>query len=259
MLRLFIGDNLVSVLGRIDRAIEKSVDYQQKTMVSMMDPVKQVCLNLMGKSDDPLTLTGKVMEENQWLETASGLGQEMAVSFLLTLKLYLAVYMNDLDQAGRLMEEYSKSDPGIVLPYVYKYHILYKAIIAASAPQKSFADRRRMRKHLQFMEKAMLNCPENHANKVFLIRAEIAASKGRCDEAALRYDKSIHYAKNNRLPNEQAFACERAGGMLISSGQPTRAVPYLCEAIRLYDQWGAEVKVLQLKEIMASEKLETAH
>ena len=255
MLRLFIGDNLISLLGRIDHAVEKSVDYQQKTMVSLMDPVKQLCLNLMGKSDDALTLTGEVMEERQWLETETGLGQEMSAVFLLTLKLYLAMYMNDFDQARRLMEEFSKSDPGVVIPYIYKYHIFYKAIITASAPQKSFASRRRMRKHLRYMEQAMLNCPENHANKVFLIRAEIAASKGRWDEAALRYDKSIHYAKNNGLPNEQAFACERAGRMLICLGQSSGAVPYLCEAIKLYAQWGAEIKVLQLKEIMATEKL----
>ena len=128
-------------------------------------------------------------------------------------------------------------------------------IIAASKFQRSFLDRRRAQKHLRYLEQAMLNCPENHTNKVFLVRAEIAASKGQHDEAVLLYDKSRHYAKVNQLPSEQAFASERAGRMFVAAGQSSEAVPLFHEAIKLYAQWGAEVKVTQLKEIMANEKL----
>ena len=101
----------------------------------------------------------------------------------------------------------------------------------------------------------LVHCPENHTNKVFLVRAEIAASKGQHDEAVLLYDKSRHYAKVNQLPSEQAFASERAGRMFVAAGQSSEAVPLFHEAIKLYAQWGAEVKVTQLKEIMANEKL----
>ena len=255
MIRFFIGENLVSVVERIDHAVDLSVDYNQKSVVKLIDPLKQACLNLMGRSEDPLVLTGDIMEEKHWKSSLPGMDTMMKRLFLM-VKLYLAIYMNDIDYAGHLMEEYRKDDPGVIMPYIYKYLVLYKGIIAAASSQKTITHRWRPRKYLRYLERSMLRCPENHANKVFLLRAEITASAGHCDDAVLHFTKSIHYATKDGFLNEQAFACERAARMYLSRGHSSEAVLYFHEAIKLYDQWGAKVKVHQLKRIMAEEKLD---
>lgn len=141
------------------------------------------------------------------------------------------------------------------MPYMNRYYTFCEGLVEAGRGRRSTVSRWRARRILRSMEKAMLRCPENHTNKVFLIKAELDTSAGRYDKAILNYDTSIRYAEKERFVNEEALATEKAARMLLVSGKKVKAAVYFERATKLYQQWGAEAKVIQLKEFMEKERL----
>jgi len=237
---LFIGQRLDKIVEGIDDAIQRLKDYNQRAQFGLLICLRNTCRKLMDRPDDS---SGGYPDEVPY-------GSMLPVVYI-SFQLYEAVYLNDIELAGVLIRKFEKSNPGPVLPVMHNYFVFYKAIVtAASSGPRSLIRQWQARKLLQYLERAMLRCPENYTNKVFLVKAEIAASRGCLEEAGMQYDRSIHYAAKDKFPNEQALACERAATMYVTFGLPLEAAIYYSQAIKLYKQWGAEVRVKQLEEIM---------
>lgn len=251
LLSFFLGcEPLANVAESLARTKQLSKDYNHMSMEAMTDPMLQACYNLMGRNENPLVLKGEVMDEDQW-KAASPETDQMMSFFLLALKLLLSVYL-DLDDET-VLKEYRTNNPGVVISYIYKYFTLFQGL--AEARKGTPLSRWRARRKLRYLEKAMLRCPENHTNKVFLLKAEIAASLGKDEYALMSYDKAIHYAEKEGFLGEKAMAYEKAARMLLRSGELTEASSYFLKAIAVYSEWGAVVKVVQLQQLMANEKL----
>lgn len=254
LLSFFLGcEPLAIVAESLLHTKQLSKDYNQMSMEAMTDPMLQACYNLMGRSENPLVLTGEVMDEEKW-KAASPETDQMMSFFLLALKLLLSLYL-DLDDAS-ILKEYRTNNPGVVISYVYKYFTFFQGL--AEARKGTLLSRWRARRNLRYLEKAMLRCPENHTNKVFLLKAEIAASSGKDEYALMSFDKAIHYAEKEGFLGEKAMAYEKAARMLLRSGEMTEASNYFLKAIAAYSEWGAVVKVVQLQQLMAKEKLDAA-
>ena len=256
MMTFFIGEPLDNVVNAIIHAKGLSLDYGQRSLLVLLDPLQQACYNLMGRSADCLALDGEAMNEKDWKESSFGIESMISSAFAIMIKLYLAIYMNDLESAKNLLSEYARYDLGCVIPYIFNYFIFYRGIVASSLSGKSPVQRWRARRYLQQLKKSMLRCRENYTNKVFFLLAELARSSGQIDKAAVNFDRAIKYAEQDGFLNEQAFACERAARMYLEENQITESARFFNEAIQLYDRWGAKAKVYQLKGIMAEAKLE---
>lgn len=251
-LRFYVGDPLPSLLDSLLHYTELLQAYGQPTMRLFLDPLIQACLYLTGRGGADLLVSNEKEPIRQQTES----WQDHMYLWVLLSKLHIAVYMNELEFAGRdLAAELRNSKLELVLPYACKFKYFYDGIIAAIMSQRSRICRWRARKRLKYLQKSALRCPENTANKVFFLEAELAASAGQYDRASLEYEKAIEYARKEHYLSEEALACERLARMCLSLGNTSEATKYFSTAIKLYQRWGAKVKTDQLRELCKREKL----
>jgi tetratricopeptide (TPR) repeat protein len=248
-MRFFIGESLESVIEEILHIQEVAKDYRNRYMDIFIVPLLQVCYNLMGRSDNPSVLTGDAMEEREWSARLAAMG-EMHSYYAMLLKIYIAIYMNELDHARLLLIPLRKSGYTVIVPYIHKIFIFLEGLVQADSSQRSVVDRWRAQRCLKYLERASLLCPENHINKVFLLSAELDAAAGDYEKAGLRFDKAISYAEKEGLLNEHALACEKAARMYLRVGRTFESTAYFGKAVDAYREWGAEAKVKQLQDFI---------
>jgi tetratricopeptide (TPR) repeat protein len=248
-MRFFTGESLISVVEEVVHFQDFAKDYTHRYMEVFITPLLQTCYTLMGRSNNPLVLTGDATEEGQRTAQFSETGEIMS-HYLLLLRMYIAVYMNELDHARLLLIPLRKGGYTVTVPYIHKIYVFLEGLIQANLSQISFVERWRARRCLKYFERASLLCPENHINKVLLLSAELAAAAGDYENAGLRFDKAGAYAEKEGFLNEQALAFEKAARMYLLVGKSAEATSYFGKAIIVYRQWGAEAKVNQLQEIM---------
>jgi PAS domain S-box-containing protein len=90
------------------------------------------------------------------------------------------------------------------------------------------------------------DCPENFANRVALVAAEIARIEGRDVDAMRHYEQAIRSAHANGFIHTEAIAYEIAARFYASRGFEKFAESYLREARYGYLRWGADGKVRQI-------------
>jgi histidine kinase len=249
-MRFFTGESLISVVEEVLHIQDLANDYNHRYMEMFMTPLLQACYNLMGRSDNPLVLTGDAMEEGQWAALFAE-SRELLSTYAILLKVYIAIHMNELDHARLLIIPLRKSGYLVLVPYIHKISVFLQGLVLAGSSQRSFMGRWRAQRCLKYLERASLQCPENHMNKVFLLSAELAAAAGDYEKAGLRFDKAIRYGEKEGFLNEQALACEKAARMYLRAGRSAESSAYFGKAINVYRQWGAEAKVKQLQELIA--------
>jgi tetratricopeptide (TPR) repeat protein len=246
-LSYFAGVPLSTIMEELKGFRALCLQYGQQLVLMWVEQNMQLCLNFMGQSVDPLVLTGEVMDEAEVvriMETRSPIN----LVGLLMVKLTLAIYMNNIPVAievwRRLESLHHKKS---VLRFYYALQLFFEGFIAAILSTSSKASRRRAKNRLARLKVFAKHSPNNYLHKVHLIEAELASSAGRHDDAMKKFISAIELAKNERFVNEQALACERAFYALRRWGRPDDAVPYLNQALSLYEEWGAQVKVDQLR------------
>jgi PAS domain S-box-containing protein len=92
------------------------------------------------------------------------------------------------------------------------------------------------------------NCPENFANRVALVGAEIARIEGRALDAMELYEQAIRSARANGFVHNEALANELAAHFYAARGFAKIAQAYMQGARYGYLLWGADGKVRQLDE-----------
>ena len=92
------------------------------------------------------------------------------------------------------------------------------------------------------------NCPENFANRYFLVSAEIARIEGRDLDAMRLYDQAIRSARDNNFVHQEALAAEVASRFYRARGFDRIADAYLRDAHAGFARWGAQGKVRQLEQ-----------
>jgi len=98
------------------------------------------------------------------------------------------------------------------------------------------------------MQTWVKNCPENFLHKYQLVQAEEARIEGKPFNEVIQFYKSaIENAQTNEFIQDAALASELYAKYLFAVGEDMFAYPYLKQAYRLYKQWGATAKQIQMK------------
>ncbi len=92
------------------------------------------------------------------------------------------------------------------------------------------------------------NCPENFADRVALLRAEIARIEGRELDAERDYERAIQLAIEHGFIQNEALSNELAARFYRARGLTSIANLYLTTARRCFLRWGADGKVRQLDQ-----------
>ena len=135
---------------------------------------------------------------------------------------------------------------------VAEYHF-YGALARALQSEAASADERAghleaLAAHHRQLEVWVENCPENFANRVALVGAEIARLEGRDLDAMRLYEQAIQSARDHRFVQNEALAHEAAARFYLARGLDAIGHLYLRNARNCYDRWGALGKLRQLDE-----------
>ncbi|TMB15267.1 MAG: PAS domain S-box protein, partial [Deltaproteobacteria bacterium] len=130
-------------------------------------------------------------------------------------------------------------------------YVFYAALAFAGSCDSAPADERphhleMLSIHYQRLVIWAENCPENFANRVALVAAEIARLEGRELDAERLYEDAIRLAHAHDFIQNEAMANELAAGFHAARGFDTVAQGYFRNARGCYLRWGALGKVAQL-------------
>lgn len=226
------------------------IQYNQQSVLKSLDLKMQFFLNLMGRSDDPLILTGEAMNEEEamrQMRERNGLD----LVRLHIFKLSLAVYMNDHLAARAICARLREFRKIQATPYYYAITQLFmEGLTASISPRSSKKEQVCAKVVVRVLKRYANHAPANYLHRVMLIQAELAVKANKLEKAIKRFDEAINHAGKERLIHEQALACERTAYALESNNQMVEAETYLRRACSLYCEWGATAKVDQLSELL---------
>lgn len=230
--------------------LEMMAEYKQELISAMTCPTVQAIQNLLGHSEDPCVLTGQTIDQENFLESAINSRNVYAGLMLSVWRMIIAYIMGDYELAVDMAE---KSRPFQGRSGVASFmQWLYDGLSSLAYLQEFGKERRKhltnAKRTLKYFKKLSRWCPDNFANKVFLLEAEFLSLKGKLDLAIPMYQRSIELAEIGGFLHEEAFTNERAGLALRHCGDAAGSVSFLKKAYYLYEKWGSTPKVEQLSK-----------
>ncbi len=215
---------------------------------------QQFALSLQGKTRSLTDFSDDAFDEATSATAIELSGFQLGLAYYCIMKM-MAVFIDErFDEALKWID---RAAP--VIPYIlgfeneaayHFYHALTLSALHASAPaeqQRQFAQT--IAEILGKLKCWADNCPENFANRYFLVSAEIARIDGRDTEAMRFYDQAIRSAQDNNFVHQKALAAEVASRFYRSRGFDWIADCYLRDARDCYARWGAQGKVRQLERL----------
>ena len=146
---------------------------------------------------------------------------------------------------------------------VAEYHFFAALSRAARAdevrPEERTADLVALDRHRAQLASWAESCPENFANRLELVLAEVARLNGEELRAETHYERAIELATEQGFVHHAAIACELAARFYAHRGLERSARAYREEASRGYARWGADGKVRQLARHHRHLRQEPAH
>ena len=245
------GEPLPALEGKMKKYVELMNTYKQGPWAAATSVQLQMIHNLMGRASNPLVLRGEIMTDDKVREVATVRDMESYESYFVQVmvwRLLLAYHFGNLELALSIASESRQAINGLG-SFLVSVHCFYDGLTALlAASHTRYQDKRRV--HLSVARKALKklrmlgrHCSENCKNKICLLEAEFAASRGDVDKAVMLYNKSISLAQKEGFIHEEALAHERAGTTLQSALYGKQCLLYLHKALHLYQEWGAIAKV----------------
>ena len=221
-------------------------DQKQMYIYQAQCVSRQYTLNLLGKSDNPLLLTGEAWEERG--------GDHHMNMVEKTKRSRLAYCFGDFQDAWRFAEEtpdLKKFSFGSSVIWRQSFSVGLVAFALAKKTGKRIWKKRAASFHKQikkWYQAGNINC--RHMLKIF--DAERAVVRGKASEKVKKkYDEAIKTAGRSGCRQDSALANELAGEYYVyfaSAPDTFWAKHYLGCALRLYEEWEAHAKVDQMKE-----------
>ncbi len=218
---------------------------------ALCQAVQQLCLNLMGRSEDPLLLAGESgYDEREVLPAARREGDEVAMSVALNVKQGLHFWCGDHAGAVRVTDEafqHLDAMSGMVaMQIVYLLGALSRIEVASGDRSTRQSVRRALALHREWAAGA----PANYAAPCALIEGAWARARGRNSEAKRCLDRAIELADEHQLPMIGGLAREEAATLYAQTGRLTLCDQMLQSA---YQRW------LVLGNTVRAERLAGAH
>jgi predicted ATPase len=222
--------------------------YKQEVLLILIIPTLQLVLNLRGQSDDPLIMTGEMMDQEAMLREAAETNNTTQICSIHNSRLFLACLFGDFEVAqDAVTKSWNVEEEMIALYDVIVYHT-FAGLVAASLARRS---KRRthvsqLRKHLKKVARWAKHSPKNNLHKQWLLEAELAALLGDTTGASRLFRSSIEEARKSGFVQMQAIANERAGLFLRHCGDAAAAEPFYEQARWCYLEWGCTAKADRL-------------
>jgi predicted ATPase/signal transduction histidine kinase len=249
--QLFFGGHELDLMSETyQEYINFTQFFKQEHSSSEQSIWGQLCLNLLGESENNLELTGDFLNENEMIPLWKQ-SQNSALLFMVyTAKSILFYFAEEFTEAIKNAEVAHQQIGGINgLMAISNYNLYYSLALLAEAGHEN-----QQQASLQQVAKnqEMLKCWANHApmnfkHKYDLVAAEKCRFLGQKLEAIELYDQAILGAKENKYLQEEALGNELTAKFYLDWGKDKIAAAYLQEAYYCYARWGAKTKINQLE------------
>ncbi len=225
--------------------------FKQITNRNYNEVYRQAMLNLIGRSADPVKLTGEAYDEDLMLAQNAERSDKTGTFFIHFNKLLLGCFFRRYEEAVAHAAAARKLLDAVLSKFEIPNHHFYEAL-SLIALAEGTSDPRRMRllwkarRDMAKLKRWARFAPENYLHKYHLCRAELARVGGRENEARIAYDQAIQGASIHEYLHEQALAYELAGRFYDGTGRPVLAEFHLRAAYNAYREWGADAKLQDL-------------
>jgi tetratricopeptide (TPR) repeat protein len=222
-------------------------EYNMTLHLQFFSLLWQTILNLMGRNDDPLVLSGEAMSQEKMLQVADNDSNPALRSMIQCYRLQLAVYFGEYELAAKLSglaSDIKKTNPS--KPMIWRT-ALFEGITAFEMVRRGKiwwkgTAMKALKNTQKWVQAGNVNC----VHILFMLQAEKAASEKDIEEARKLYDKAIVTSARNGFRNDRALASERCGGILYDAGDKAWATDYFKKANEGYSEIEAFGKIDQM-------------
>ncbi len=248
----FIGKQLVALEQEMALYSHAVARLKQEGVLNRNNLFWQVVLNLMGHSDNPCRLSGKVYDEDIQLPLHLQVNERTSIHYLHLNKCILHYLFQEYAAAVENAEIARQYLDGVtsqlVVPIFHFYDSLARLALYPGLPrQQQDAILTQVSGNQEKMKQWAHHAPMNFQHKFYLVEAECARVQGKDGDAREFYDQAITLAHKNEYINEEALAYEVAGRFYLRKGKPKLAQVYLRDAHYAYSRWGALAKTRALE------------
>ncbi|WP_265277308.1 AAA family ATPase [Nostoc sp. KVJ3] len=245
------GQSLATLEQDICAYCHSLMQLNQLTSANYSRIYWQPVLNLLGLAEHTTFLSGKALEETEFLQQLQSAKDGYGLYIFHLYKLMLCFLFGEIEPAKNHAIEvrrYFMAGAGLVSePVFYLYDsLLTLAQLNPQLDETSEALQGVIENQTKLQQWAY-HAPMNYQHKVDLVEAEKCRVLGQKAEAIEFYDKAITLAKANEYTQEEALANELAAKFYLDWGKKRIAGEYMIAAYYAYSRWGAKAKVADLE------------
>eukprot|EP00566_Odontella_aurita_P003396 CAMPEP_0113595088 /NCGR_PEP_ID=MMETSP0015_2-20120614/39452_1 /TAXON_ID=2838 /ORGANISM="Odontella" /LENGTH=1563 /DNA_ID=CAMNT_0000502185 /DNA_START=77 /DNA_END=4769 /DNA_ORIENTATION=+ /assembly_acc=CAM_ASM_000160 len=245
----FSGEPLRALIEEMQVQDQKMATLVRHGMQTMIKPLRQAVLNLLGRSRNPIELIGEEMDESYlslYTEESSN------YLFYYYFRMWLAYLFGEYEQCWEIAKSSlgNIAKNGIHNINIQRNYPFYSGLAALALARMEHKDEylKAISTTMAKLEKWAASAPWNCQHKLELMKAEYAYLQRNIVLAAKMYDVAIETAAKHSFQHEQALALERAGIFYLECGDHDAAFEYFKRAHDCYYRWGAMSKAEQIKE-----------
>ena len=241
------GENLDKINADTQHFAELMHDYDAthvsvRFMLLLLKPLWQWNLNLAGEAKNPLKLTGKAMNEEDFAADCLDANNVRAMEAVYTAKMNLGYYFGDIKVAYEASQSLEKIDHSKTCPSLnWSSRFLFCGLIDFEMYRQT-----KNKKHLQNAIKCISKLQKwqksgnpNVEHAILMLKAEMVSLGSNVKERKAAFDTAINSCRRAECPQNEALANQRAAVFCLQDGDTPSACEYMVNAKLLYSKWGA--------------------
>ncbi|MDX1875582.1 AAA family ATPase [Mycolicibacterium sp. 120266] len=214
---------------------------------TLSQALHQLCLNLLGRSEDPMLVAGESgYDERAIVPAARNEGDEVTLSVAADVKQGLHFWSGDHVGAAAVTEEVMQHLAGTVGTTGLQLVHMVSALSGIHSAPDARATRKTVRDSLALHRKWAAEAPANYAAPCALIEGAWARVRGRHREAERFLDTAIELADEHQLPLIGALAHEEAADLYTDTGRARLHEHMLRSAYQRWQALGFTLRVNRL-------------
>jgi predicted ATPase/class 3 adenylate cyclase len=252
----FLGAVLLSQYFWIGRPLAE-IDELAQTLIpeiwsqpvprGLCQAVQQICLNMMGRSEDPFLLAGESgYDERVALPAARREGDEVALGAAATMRLGLHFWAGDYAGAVEVADDALAHIAGMegtaIMQLVHLTSALSRIHVAPNARSTRSCAHRALALHRKWAAES----PANYAAPCALIEGTWAHARGRHQTAELALHRAMELADEHQLPLIAAAAHEEAAILYADTGRNRLSEHMLRTAYQRFSTLGLTLRTERL-------------
>jgi PAS domain S-box-containing protein len=227
--------------------------FQQNSVANYHNLYHQAALNMLGKGNDPLNLKGPLSNSETMLPQHLAANERSIVLNHYLHPMIFHYLFEDYQTAldfGKKATAYLDGGLGAfsTLPFTMFDSLIHLGLWNQFTKAERKQAQKKIAGNLKKLRKWAKFSPDNNSHRVSLVEAELARVHGNSSQARELYDEASRLAHEHQFLQDEALANELAGRFYLERGMEDLARHYIRLAHRVYQSWGAVVKVRHLEE-----------